>query len=86
MKFKSFKILEICLITKIKFLARKFLYYFRLLNTYGKREGSGSASVPQVLMTIGSGYWRPSMLESRIRLAMNFPLDIPPPPTIQLCP
>jgi hypothetical protein len=39
---------------KIKFFARKFLYYFRLLNTYEKREGSGSAS-GTVLATKGSG-------------------------------
>jgi hypothetical protein len=34
MKFKSFKIVKICFMIKIKFLARKFWYYFRLLNTF----------------------------------------------------
>jgi hypothetical protein len=34
MELKRFKIEKICLMTKIKFLARKFLYYFSLLNIF----------------------------------------------------
>jgi hypothetical protein len=34
MKFKSFKIVKICLMIKIKFLERKFLYYFTPLDTF----------------------------------------------------
>ncbi len=41
MKFKNFKILKIRLMIKIKFLARKFLYYFSMLNSFiGKGRDS----------------------------------------------
>jgi hypothetical protein len=34
MKFKSFQIVKICLIITLKFLARKFWFYFSPLNTF----------------------------------------------------
>jgi hypothetical protein len=34
MKFKSFKIVTICSMIKIKFLGRKIMYYFSPLNTF----------------------------------------------------
>jgi hypothetical protein len=46
MKFKNFKIVRICLMIKVKVLARKLLY-FNTLNTYEKREGSGSGSAQE---------------------------------------
>ncbi len=63
MKFKSFKIVKILMI-KIKYLARKVLYYnfiFQLLfqsaqHSYEKREGSGSDPDPYLwVVTNGSG-------------------------------
>jgi hypothetical protein len=34
MEFKRFKIVKICLMIKIKFFSRKFLYYFSSLNIF----------------------------------------------------
>jgi hypothetical protein len=38
MKFKSCKIVKICLIIKLKFLARKGWYYISPLNTFMRKE------------------------------------------------
>jgi hypothetical protein len=58
MKFKSFKILKICLMTKIKLLARKFFCIISAQYFYGKKEGSGSGSL-LVTNRSGCGSGRP---------------------------
>ncbi len=45
MKFKSFKIVKLWLMIKIKFLARKFLYDFSPLNTF---KGKGKDLDPHL--------------------------------------
>jgi hypothetical protein len=43
MKFKSFKIVKVCLMIKISFLSRMFYLFFQSAqHFYGKREGSES--------------------------------------------
>ncbi len=78
MKFKSFKIVKICLLIKVKFLAKKFLYNNFILQPlfksaqyfYQKGEGSGTetgagSTSGSVLVTNGSG--RPKNILIRIR-------------------
>jgi hypothetical protein len=73
MKFKSFKIVKILLMIKIKFLTRKFLYLetiisvFSTLSSEKEGSGAGSASGP-ALVTNGSGCGSGMPKNIRIRI------------------